>query len=224
MIRLVFSAMAFVILLVSAEFAHATKHRLPMAYIPYSINYWKDGSSTSGVNLRYDSTNIPSSSPRYYDGHRGIDFAMPYGSTVYLSATGTVFAKVSSCAPNGGYIGNSCGSYFGNYVAVKHPDNLVSIYAHLSSVTTAAVNSTVTCVSGPGGTSVGSSGNSGNSSGAHLHYELRINNLAAASMSYDPFGGSASTQSSHYWYDWALVPDTLKPGFNMPYPVTTCQP
>ncbi len=199
----------------------ATLHRLPLAYVPYNINAWKDASATTGVDVRYDNITIPSGS-FYYDGHRGTDFAAPYGTTVYASARGTVYSTNNVCAPNGGYLGNPCGSGFGRFVAIKHADNMVSIYAHLSSVS--VFSGSITCISGPGGKTVGVSGNSGSSSGAHLHFELRINDLSGTSMSYDPFGGTASTQTWDYWYDWAWVSDPLRPGFNMHYPVTTCQP
>jgi murein DD-endopeptidase MepM/ murein hydrolase activator NlpD len=200
----------------------ATLHRSPLSSAP-SINAWKDDSSAAGIDIRYDGTNISSSDPHYYDGHRGTDFAAPYGTAVYVSASGPIYMTYTTCPPNGGYLGNGCGFGFGNFVAIKHSDNMVSVVAHLSSVTVSSLVS-VACFSGPGGNLLGYSGNSGDSSGAHLHFELRINDLSAASMSYDPFGGSFSTQTFDYWYSTTLVADPLHPGSSMRYPLTTCAP
>jgi murein DD-endopeptidase MepM/ murein hydrolase activator NlpD len=199
-----------------------TYHRLPLASTSTPINAWKDDSTNPNIDTRYDGTNIPSSNSHYYLGHRGTDFGVPYGTPVYASAKGNEYLTNNTCAPNGGYRGNSCGSGFGNYVSIKHTDNMVSVVAHLSSVSVTL--SSIACTSGPGGTLLGYSGNSGDSSGAHLHFELRINNLLATSTSYDPFGGSYSTQWWNYWYTTTSVADPLRPGYYMTYPLTTCAP
>lgn len=200
-----------------------TYYRVPLYYVPYDITAWKDATpSGDGVTQRYDGEYISSSSSYFYDGHRGTDFGAPYGTTVYNAADGNVYSTVDTCPPNGGYLGNPCGYYFGNFVAIKDVDDFVSIYAHLSVVS--VYSGYQSCVTGPGGNKVGESGNSGSSSGSHLHYELRIDDLSASSMSYDPFGGSVSTQTWFRWYDWAWEPDPLNPGYSMSYPITACQP
>lgn len=214
----------FLTVLFSAQSGATTYHRLPLAYIPYSINAWYDNSPNSdGVTRRYDGLSISSSSSYFYDGHKGTDFGAPYGTVVYTSASGVIYDKYTLCSPNGGFRGNTCGLGFGNYVAIKHADNMVSIYAHLSSVSVGAIGTTISCTNGPGGTTVGYSGNSGDSTGAHLHYGLRYNNLSASSPNYDPFYGSWSTQQFEYWAYYALVSDPLRPGYNMHYPAATCQ-
>lgn len=61
----------------------------------------------------------------------------------------------------------------GNYVKVEHADGAFTIYAHLKngSVTTKAIGSTVVA-----GEYLGKVGSSGNSSGPHLHFDVRDSN------------------------------------------------
>jgi len=87
--------------------------------------------------------------------HTGIDLAAPIGTTVFAADNGTViFAGWS----NWGY---------GNTVVLAH-GNLLTLYGHMSRVS-------VSCgqvVSR--GTPIGAVGNTGNSSGPHLHFEVRV--------------------------------------------------
>ncbi len=87
--------------------------------------------------------------------HTGIDLSAPTGTTVFAADGGTViFAGWS----NWGY---------GNTVVLAH-GNLITLYGHMSRVS-------VSCgqvVSR--GTPVGAVGSTGNSSGPHLHFEVRI--------------------------------------------------
>jgi murein DD-endopeptidase MepM/ murein hydrolase activator NlpD len=87
--------------------------------------------------------------------HTGIDLAAPTGTTVFAADGGTViFAGWS----NWGY---------GNTVVLAH-GNLLTLYGHMSRVN-------VSCgqvVSR--GTPIGAVGSTGNSSGPHLHFEVRV--------------------------------------------------
>ncbi|MFB7174911.1 M23 family metallopeptidase [Streptomyces sp. NPDC056254] len=60
---------------------------------------------------------------------------------------------------------------YGNTVVIRHDDGLYSLYAHLSrtSVTTGQKTS--------GGQEVGLSGSTGNSTGPHVHFEIRTTNI-----------------------------------------------
>ncbi len=88
-------------------------------------------------------------------GHTGIDYALPAGTPVLAAADGTVQLALYS------------GSGYGNHIILKHAGNYQTVYAHLDTLLP-AVGQPVTC-----GEVLGTSGNSGNSTGPHLHFELR---------------------------------------------------
>ena len=86
--------------------------------------------------------------------HRGIDLAAPEGTPVYAAADGVVTEI--------GY-----NHVYGNYVVISHNNNVTSLYGHLLKAETtlqAAVKS---------GNLIGRVGSTGQSTGPHLHFELR---------------------------------------------------
>ena len=87
--------------------------------------------------------------------HTGIDFPVPYGTPVNAAGVGTtIFAGYNS----GGY---------GNLVVVQHRLGYTTWYAHLSSIATYVGQEVA------GGTTLGYVGSTGNSTGPHLHFEVR---------------------------------------------------
>ena len=86
--------------------------------------------------------------------HNGIDIVAGYGSPIKSIAGGTILASGFN---NG----------FGNWVAVRHEHNLVSVYAHMRSPSGLANATPVTADS-----IIGYEGSTGNSSGSHLHLSL----------------------------------------------------
>ncbi|MFB4420200.1 peptidoglycan DD-metalloendopeptidase family protein [Streptomyces sp. QL37] len=86
--------------------------------------------------------------------HTGSDFQAASGTSVRSIGPGTVVSAGWS------------GSY-GNEVVIQHSDGMYSQYAHLSSLEVSA-GQTVT-----GGQQIGLSGTTGNSTGPHLHFEVR---------------------------------------------------
>lgn len=86
--------------------------------------------------------------------HTGVDFAVPTGSTVKAVASGKV---VSS-----GWAGS-----FGYQVVIRHSDGRYTQYAHLSAISVKSGQSV------GGGQRIGRSGSTGNSTGPHLHFEVR---------------------------------------------------
>ncbi|WP_407110827.1 M23 family metallopeptidase [Streptomyces sp. DSM 116494] len=91
--------------------------------------------------------------------HSGQDYAVPTGTPVLAAHGGTVVKA--------GGNGAGDGPAYGNAVVIKHGDKTYSQYAHLSSVNVKAGQVVKT------GQKIASSGNTGNSSGPHLHFEIR---------------------------------------------------
>jgi murein DD-endopeptidase MepM/ murein hydrolase activator NlpD len=102
--------------------------------------------------------------------HTGIDLVEPFGSPVYAADDGIV-----------ALVGSSSSGY-GNYVVIAHSGGLDTLYGHLS-----------TAVVKPGqlvsqGQTIGLEGSSGSSTGAHVHFELRINQKPINPTPYLPPG------------------------------------
>ena len=88
--------------------------------------------------------------------HKGIDFRNPTGTPIYAAEGGTV----STAGWTGGY---------GYLVIVKHGGGIETYYAHCSSLNV-KVGQTVSK-----GQQVARVGSTGNSTGPHLHFEVRVN-------------------------------------------------
>ncbi len=104
----------------------------------------------------------------YWWAHRAIDIGVATGHPVYASDGGTVI-----------YAGWSTVGY-GNHIVLDHGNGFQTLYAHLSAIYV---------VSGQfvgQGTVIGASGNTGNSSGPHLHFEIR-------------YGGSLLNPLDYLW-------------------------
>ncbi|MEU9235017.1 M23 family metallopeptidase [Streptomyces subrutilus] len=91
--------------------------------------------------------------------HSGQDFAVPTGTPVKAAGAGTVV----KAGPNGG----GDGPAYGNAVVIRHANNTYSQYAHLSKIQV-KIGQKVSA-----GKQIALSGNTGNSSGPHLHFEIR---------------------------------------------------
>lgn len=103
-----------------------------------------------------------------YGGHTGMDIACPIGTTVRASKAGTVTTALNY-GWNYGY---------GRTVVINHGGGQITRYAHMSSVSV-YVGQYV-----QQGQVLGYSGNSGNSSGPHLHFEIRIDGVIKAPENY----------------------------------------
>ncbi|MDH6451954.1 MULTISPECIES: M23 family metallopeptidase [unclassified Streptomyces] len=91
--------------------------------------------------------------------HSGQDFAVPSGTKVVAAHGGTVV----KAGPGGA----GDGSAYGNAIVIKHGKGRYSQYAHLSRINVKVGQIVKT------GQRIALSGNTGNSSGPHLHFEIR---------------------------------------------------
>jgi len=86
--------------------------------------------------------------------HAGLDFGTPSGTPIYAASNGTVVAT----GPVTG---------FGQWVKIRHPGNVITVYGHIRSWTV-TVGQAVQA-----GQLIAHSGNEGRSTGPHLHFETR---------------------------------------------------
>ncbi|MER7810608.1 M23 family metallopeptidase [Streptomyces sp900116325] len=96
---------------------------------------------------------------RWAHKHSGQDFAVPVGTKVEAAHGGVVV----KAGPNGG----GDGPAYGNAIVIKHDNGMYSQYAHLSRIDVHIGQSVEK------GQQIALSGNTGNSSGPHLHFEIR---------------------------------------------------
>jgi len=86
--------------------------------------------------------------------HTGVDFPVPTGTSVKSVGAGSIVTA-------------GWGGSFGYQVVIRHGDGRYTQYAHLSAISVKAGQSVVT------GQRIGRSGSTGNSTGPHLHFEVR---------------------------------------------------
>lgn len=154
--------------------------------------WWPIGSkeATSGniYGATPTTTRITSTfGPRTIEGISGNHGAIDIGGTcngdVIIASKDGVVKTVSNSCDNNGYYQNPCGGGLGNYVIIEHSDGTESRYGHMypDSITVSVGDSVVQ------GQKIGMLGNSGSSTGCHLHYEMRINNVKVDPLKYvDP--------------------------------------
>ncbi|MBP7688558.1 MAG: peptidoglycan DD-metalloendopeptidase family protein, partial [Thermoflexales bacterium] len=149
---------------------------------------------------------------RTYDGHRGTDYALyPFGWNkleagevqVIAAAAGTIINKVNVDPTDHNCIVSSNDPW--NYVTVLHADGRLTIYGHLryNSLTSKSIGQAVAQ-----GEYLGTAASSGNSSGPHLHFEVRTGGFTSNEW-VDPYAGPNSQPASLWtnqrpYYDSAI--------------------
>jgi murein DD-endopeptidase MepM/ murein hydrolase activator NlpD len=103
--------------------------------------------------------------PRWGTFHYGLDIAAPYGSDVRAVHSGVV--------TKAGWFGG-----YGNAVVIDHGNGLTTRYGHNSSVTV-QVGQRVSA-----GQVIAKVGNTGDSTGPHLHFEVRQDDVAINPLPY----------------------------------------
>ncbi|MFC5930940.1 M23 family metallopeptidase [Cryobacterium melibiosiphilum] len=117
--------------------------------------------------------------------HLGNDYGWGSGYQIYAAAAGVVqFVRWSAST----LTNNRSGGY-GNYIIVNHGSGIQTLYAHLPTTAPRVhVGQQVHA-----GQLIALMGNTGNASGAHLHFEVRINGSITDPNPY--ISGTASTVS-----------------------------
>src|SRR3989338_3986281 len=106
-----------------------------------------------------------------YSFHNGIDIGSGVGDNVYAAAEGEIIGRNNNdCNNNIGYnLGDfSCQGGWGNWIAIKHPNELVTLYTNLTSVLSSIkVGDRVEAKN-----VIGRVWSSGNVTGPHLHFSV----------------------------------------------------
>lgn len=90
----------------------------------------------------------------FWSGHLAIDIATPVGMSIYAADAGVVLFS--------GWYGS-----YGNMIMIDHQNGFQTVYAHLNSLNVSCGNSVYQ------GQVIGQAGSTGNSTGPHLHFEIR---------------------------------------------------
>jgi murein DD-endopeptidase MepM/ murein hydrolase activator NlpD len=102
--------------------------------------------------------------------HTGLDIAAPIGTPIGACGDGVV-VEAESSGNNGGY---------GSYVKIDHGGGLISIYGHMSAVLATPGDRVTT------GTVIGRVGMTGNTTGPHVHWEVRQDGQIRDPLGYVP--------------------------------------
>jgi len=97
--------------------------------------------------------------------HEGIDITASSGTPIWAAAAGTVI--------HAGWLGG-----YGNLVVVDHGNGLATAYAHASAILVGIGQQVAQ------GDTIALIGSTGNSSGPHLHFEVRVNGAAVDPLFY----------------------------------------
>lgn len=123
-----------------------------------------DGSSSSGFIWPVNGVVTSGFGWRWGRMHEGIDIGAPTGTPIRAAAGGTIIYT--------GYMGG-----YGNLTIIDHGNGLATAYGHQSAIYIGggAVSQ---------GTVIGAVGSTGNSTGPHLHFEVRVNSVPVDPMGY----------------------------------------
>ena len=195
-------------------------------YAGFRVSAFVDHNPASGQVLDYNG------GARTYDGHRGTDYALyPFNWNkvdagevqVIAAAPGTIVGKANVDPTDHNPCDGGSSSDPWNYVALVHADGRMTIYGHMryNSLTPKGIGQTVVQ-----GETLGTAASSGNSSGPHLHFEVRFGSFSSAEW-IDPYAGPNSQPESLWtnqrsYYDSAI--NKLSTHSSPPSTPDPCQP
>ena len=102
--------------------------------------------------------------------HAGEDIGAPTGTPILAADSG-----IATVIPDNG-------NGYGNYIMINHGGGRVTLYAHMSGF---AISNGASVTQGQ---TIGYVGSTGNSTGPHLHFEVRVNGASTDPKSYFNFG------------------------------------
>ena len=102
--------------------------------------------------------------------HAGEDIGAPSGTPILAADSG-----VATVIPNNG-------NGYGNYIIINHGGGRTTLYAHMSAFAVSNGQSVTQ------GQTIGYVGSTGNSTGPHLHFEVRVNGATTDPKRYFSFG------------------------------------
>ncbi|GAC1581876.1 MAG: hypothetical protein NVS3B18_15380 [Candidatus Dormibacteria bacterium] len=108
----------------------------------------------------------------YRHFHTGLDIAGVFDNAIQAAAAGVVMIAGASTDVQGNLVG------YGNYVVIAHAGRMITLYGHLDRILVHAGQAV------QAGDVIGLEGSSGNSTGPHLHFEVRVAGLLADPMRY----------------------------------------
>jgi murein DD-endopeptidase MepM/ murein hydrolase activator NlpD len=142
------------------------------ALVPAARETVAAGQPAAGLPAPPRQTNVPAIMPckgwisaGMAPGHTGVDIAARQGDPVWAAADGEVIFA-------------GWDNYFGNKIEIKHSDKLSTVYGHNAKLLVKAGEKVKQ------GQVIALVGSTGQSSGPHLHYEVRLNGLPADPANY----------------------------------------
>ena len=112
-----------------------------------------------------------------YLGHTGVDVNINVkGKNIVAVKSGTVVISKALTRSNGTY------RSYGEYIVINHHDGTMTLYAHMLEGSRKVIEGDQVIQ----GQVIGTVGNTGNSTGTHLHFEVRINGIPVNPIPYLP--------------------------------------
>lgn len=133
----------------------------PLQEILFASCWDKGVTSKNCVTQFFGNTDFATKNPQVYNGsgHNGVDFRAIIGESVFSSEKGVVRAV--------GDTDKDCrGVSYGKWILIDHPNNLSTLYAHLSNIAVSPGQQVFR------GQRIGYSGKTGYSTGPHLHFTV----------------------------------------------------
>lgn len=149
-----------VLFIKSTPFSYTSSSEAPVLAPPPSSNQFV-GLGTApmgGGSLGIPTTVAPGCGITCYSGHTGQDFPGPEGTPIFAAEAGTVTVR---------HLGNRS---YGTYIIIDHGGGMQTLYAHMYPHQPLVRTGDRV----ERGQPIGAIGNNGNSSGPHLHFEVKI--------------------------------------------------